>query len=43
MDLSQGNEKASGVELRMGQMEDLKISLITVKEKEMSFHFSKID
>ena len=24
-------------------MEDLKISLITFKEKEISFHFSKID
>ena len=28
---------------RMGQMEDLKIGLITFKEKEISFHFSKID
>jgi len=27
---------------RMGQLE-LKISLITFKEKEISFHFSKID
>ena len=27
---------------RMGQMEDLKISLITFKEKEI-FYFSKID
>ena len=28
---------------RMAQMEDLTISLITFKEKEISFHFSKID
>ena len=28
---------------RMGQVQDLKISLITFKEKETSFHFSKID
>ena len=28
---------------RMGQMEDLMISLMTSKEKEISFHFSKID
>ena len=28
---------------RMGRMEDLKISLITFKEKEISLHFSKID
>ena len=28
---------------KMGQMEDLKISLIPFKEKEISFHFSKID
>ena len=28
---------------RMSQMEDLKISLITFKEKEISFYFSKID
>ena len=35
-------ETISEVE-RMGQMEDLKISLITFKEKEISFHFSKID
>ena len=28
---------------RMGQVQDLKISLITFKEKEISFHFSKID
>ena len=34
-------ETISEVE-RMGQME-LKISLITFKEKEISFHFSKID
>ena len=27
----------------MDQMEDLKISLIIFKEKEISFHFSKID
>jgi len=27
---------------RMGQVQDLKISLITFKEKEISFHFSKI-
>ena len=43
MDLSRGNEKAIGVELRMGQMEDLRMILTTLKEKEMSFHFSKID
>ena len=35
-------ETISEVE-RMGQMEDLTISLITFKEKEISFHFSKID
>ena len=35
-------ETISEVE-RMGQMEDLKISLMTFKEKEISFHFSKID
>ena len=35
-------ETISEVE-RMGQMEDLKISLITLKEKEISFRFSKID
>lgn len=35
-------ETISEVE-RMGQMEDLKISLLTFKEKEISFHFSKID
>ena len=34
-------ETISEVE-RMGQM-DLKITLITFKEKEISFHFSKID
>ena len=34
-------ETISEVE-RMGQMEDLTISLITFKEKEISFHFSKI-
>ena len=28
---------------RMGQVQDLKISLITFKEKQFSFHFSKID
>jgi len=28
---------------RMGQVQDSKISLITFKEKEISFHFSKID
>ena len=28
---------------RIGQMEDLKISFITLKEKEISFCFSKID
>ena len=28
---------------RMGQMEDLKISLIIFKEKEVSLHLSKID
>jgi len=28
---------------RTGQVQDLKISLITFKEKEISFHFSKID
>jgi len=28
---------------RMGQVQDLKISLITFKEKEISFYFSKID
>jgi len=28
---------------RMGRVQDLKISLITFKEKELSFHFSKID
>jgi len=28
---------------RMGQVQDLKISLKTFKEKETSFHFSKID
>ena len=27
----------------MGQMEDLKISLISFKKNEISFHFSKID
>ena len=62
MDLSQGNEKTTGVFVfgsetkqlgwipkeniseveRMDQM-DLKISLITFKEKDISFHFSKID
>ena len=43
MDLSRGNEKETISEVeRMGQME-LKISLITFKEKEISFHFSKID
>ena len=35
-------ETISEVE-RIGQMEDLKISLITLKEKEISFCFSKID
>ena len=35
-------ETISEVE-RMGQMEDLKISRITLKEKEISFRFSKID
>ena len=35
-------ETISEVE-RMGQMEDLKISLMSFKEKEISFHFSKID
>ena len=35
-------ETISEVE-RLGQMEDLTISLITFKEKEISFHFSKID
>ena len=35
-------ETISEVE-RMGQMEGLKISLMTFKEKEISFHFSKID
>ena len=35
-------ETISEVE-RMGQMEDLKTSLITFKEKEISLHFSKID
>lgn len=35
-------ETISEVE-RMGRMEDLKIGLITFKEKEISFHFSKID
>ena len=35
-------ETISEVE-RMGQVEDLKISLITFKEKEISCHFSKID
>ena len=34
-------ETISEVE-RMGQMEDLTISFITFKEKEISFHFSKI-
>ena len=34
-------ETISKVE-RLGQMEDLTISLITFKEKEISFHFSKI-
>ena len=34
-------ETISEVE-RMGQMEDLTISLITFKEKEISFHFGKI-
>ena len=28
---------------RMGRMEDLKVSLIIFKEKEVSWHFSKID
>ena len=32
----------AGVE-RMGKIMELKISLITFKEKEISFHFSKID
>ena len=27
----------------MGQVQDLKISLTTFKEKEISFHFNKID
>ena len=35
-------ETISEVE-RMGRMEDLEISLITFKEKEISFQFSKID
>ena len=35
-------ETISEVE-RLGQMEDFTISLITFKEKEISFHFSKID
>jgi len=35
-------ETISEVE-RMGQVQDLKISLITFKDKETSFHFSKID
>ena len=35
-------ETISEVE-RMGRMEDLKVGLITFKEKEISFHFSKID
>ena len=53
MDLSRGNEKAIGVFVsgsetkseveRMGQMEDLTISLTTFMEKDISFHFSKID
>ena len=37
-----GSETISEVE-RMGRMEDLEISLITFKEKEISFQFSKID
>jgi len=28
---------------RMGQVQDLKLSLITFKDKEISFHFIKID
>ena len=28
---------------RMGQVQDLKMSLITFKKEEISFHFSKID
>ena len=35
-------ETISEVE-RMGQMEDLQVSLLTFKEKEISSHFSKID
>ena len=35
-------ETISEVE-RMGRMEDVEISLITFKEKEISFQFSKID
>ena len=35
-------ETISEVE-KMGRMEDLEISLITFKEKEISFQFSKID
>ena len=35
-------ETISEVE-RLGQMEDLTISIITFKEKKISFHFSKID
>ena len=35
-------ETISEVE-RMGRMEDLEISLITFKEREISFQFSKID
>ena len=35
-------ETISEVE-RLGQMEDLTISLITFKENEISYHFSKID
>ena len=35
-------ETISEVE-RLSQMEDLTISFITFKEKEISFHFSKID
>ena len=36
-------ETISEVQTGMGRMEDLKISLIIFKEKEVSLHFSKIE
>ena len=36
-------ETISEVQTGMGRMEDVKISLIIFKEKEVSLHFSKIE